>query len=139
MPCLPKFAHFFDKNTRNRGKPQLLFSLNSKTLMFFIFNIYIYSKNFLWVNIKISPHSQPLYFDTSAKKAMCFSDKGVLKSILYQVLFKRSWGVCWYALHNTPLIINIFFAVASTHPCANTVLFLKEFCLCLLLLSCFVL
>ena len=78
---------FFDKNTTNRSEPQLLFSLNPKTLMFFLsfffFNIYIYSKNFHWVNMKISPPFQPLYSDTSAKKAMCFSDKGVLKTKLY--------------------------------------------------------
>ena len=42
--------------------------------------------------MKISPHSQPLYSDTSAKKSMCFNDNGVLKAKLYQALFKKSWG-----------------------------------------------
>ena len=107
---------FFDKNTTNRGEPQLLFSLNPKTVMFFFFNICIYSKNFLWFNMKISPHSQPLYSDTSAKKSMCFNDNGVLKTKLYQALFKKSWGASWYALHNMSLIINNFFFSCTYSP-----------------------
>ena len=74
--------------------------------------------------------SELIYSDTSAKKSMFFSDKGALKTKLYQVLFKKPRGACWYALHNMSLIINnIFFPVAPTHRCAN--FFLKEFCLSL--------
>ena len=56
---------------------------------FFFFSIFIFiQKTF----------SELIYSDTSAKKSMFFSDKGVLKTKLHQILFKKSRGAYWYCL-----------------------------------------
>ena len=107
---------FFYKNTTNGVEPQFLFFFEPKNLrMLFFFSIFTF-------NMKMSHHSQPIYSDTSAKKSMCFSDKGVLKTKFYQILFKKLWGACWYTLYNISLIINnTFFAVAPIHWWVNTI------------------
>ena len=53
--------------------------------MFFFFSIYIFIQKTFY---------ELIYSDTAAKKSMFFSDKDVLKTKLYQVLFKKFWGAC---------------------------------------------
>ena len=62
----------------------------------------------------------------------------MLKTKIYQVLFKKSWGACWYVLHNISFNIIYFLQLHLLTGVKALYLIPKEFCLYLFLLSCFV-
>ena len=68
---------FFDKNTTNRSEPQLLFSLNPKTLMFFLsfffFSIFIFIQKTFTELIWKYPLTSNLYILTLLLKKLCVS------------------------------------------------------------------
>ena len=82
---------FVDQNTAIRGESQVLFPLNPKTLMFFFFNIYIYSKKFFSELIKY-PLTPKLFFSLTLKLKNCVSVIRVCLKLKFTKFYSKSPG-----------------------------------------------